>query len=139
MVMGTPPIAPLIMRIQAMLAEVLQESMPAAGFPDIRPTHCQVLRGIAPGGSRLTDLAAAARMTKQSMGALVDHLEAAGYVERVPDRVDGRVKAIRLTPYGRQAAEAIGDLGTRIEQEWAQKIGRRRLDELREALAEISP
>lgn len=137
MTTGAPPIAPLIMRIQAMLAEALLEGMPAAGFPGIRPTHCQVLRGLEPGESRLTDLAAAARMTKQSMVAVVDHLESAGYVERVADGTDGRVKAIRLTPDGRRAAEAIGDIGARIEQEWAQRIGHQRLDELREALAEI--
>jgi DNA-binding MarR family transcriptional regulator len=126
------------MRLNAALTEALHERLPEAGFPDIRPPHCQVLRGIEPGGSRLTDLAAAARMTKQSMGALVDHLEAAGYVERVQDRGDARVKAIRLTSRGRHAAQAIAGIGTQIETEWAHKIGRSRLEQLREALAAIT-
>jgi DNA-binding MarR family transcriptional regulator len=133
-----PSIAPLVMRLHAALTEALHDHLPEAGFPDVRPPHCQVLRGIELGGSRLTDLAAAARMTKQSMGALVDHLEAAGYVERVQDREDARVKAICLTPRGRQAAAAIADLGARIEAEWAQKIGPRRLEQLREALTVIT-
>jgi DNA-binding MarR family transcriptional regulator len=132
------PIAPLVMRLNAALTGALHERLPGAGFPDIRPPHCQVLRGIEPGGSRLTDLAAAARMTKQSMGALVDHLEAAGYVERVQDREDARVRAIRLTQRGRNAAQAIAGIGTEIESEWAQKIGRDRLEQLREALAGIT-
>jgi DNA-binding MarR family transcriptional regulator len=136
--LASPQVAPLVMRLHAALAEVLHERLPEAGFPDVRPTHCQVLRGIEPGGSRLTDLAAAARMTKQSMGALVDHLEAAGYVERVQDRDDARVKAIRLTPRGRQAAEAIADIGAQIEAAWADKIGHKRLEQLREALAAIT-
>jgi MarR family protein len=68
--------------------------------------------------SRLTDLAAVARMTKQSVGALVDHFEAAGYVERVQDREDARVKAIRLTSRGRHAAQAIAGIGAQIETEW---------------------
>jgi len=126
------------MRLNAALTETLHERLPGAGFPDIRPPHCQVLRGIEPGGSRLTDLAAAARMTKQSMGALVDHLEAAGYVERIQDREDARVKAIQLTPQGRQAAQAIADIGTQIETEWARKIGGTRLEQLRKALAAIT-
>ena len=126
------------MRLNAALTEALHERLPGAGFPDIRPPHCQVLRGIEPGGSRLTDLAAAARMTKQSMGALVDHLEAAGYVARVPDPGDARVKAIRLTSRGRHAAQAIAGIGTQIEAEWAHKIGRTRLEQLREALAGIT-
>lgn len=126
------------MRLNAALTGTLHERLPEAGFPDVRPPHCQVLRGIEPGGSRLTDLAAAARMTKQSMGALVDYLEAAGYVERVQDREDARVKVIRLTPQGRQAAEAIADIGTQIESEWADEIGRTRLEQLRAALAAIT-
>lgn len=126
------------MRLHAALAEELHGALPEAGFTDIRPTHCQVLRGIDPGGSRLTDLASAARMTKQSMSALVDHLEAAGYVQRVQDRADARVKAICLTARGRQAAEKIAEIGARIESEWAGKIGHRRLEQLRAALAEIT-
>jgi DNA-binding MarR family transcriptional regulator len=126
------------MRLNATLVEELHERLPDAGFPDIRPPHCQVLRGIEPGGSRLTDLAVAARMTKQSMGALVDHLEAAGYVERVQDQQDARVKAIRLTPHGRDAAQAINAIGTQLEATWAEKIGRNRVEQLREALAAIT-
>lgn len=126
------------MHLHAALSEALREALPAAGFPDVRPPHCQVLRGIGPDGSRLTDLASAARMTKQSMGALVDHLDAAGYVERVRDSEDARVKAIRLTPRGRDAAKAIAEIGTRIESEWAEKIGHRRLEQLREALTAIT-
>jgi DNA-binding MarR family transcriptional regulator len=133
-----PPIAPLVMRLNAALTGALHERLPGAGFPDIRPPHCQVLRAIEPDGSRLTDLAAAARMTKQSMGALVDHLEAAGYVERVQDPLDARVKAIRLTSRGRHAAQAIAGIGTQIETEWAHKIGRTRLEQLRAALADIN-
>jgi len=126
------------MRLNATLTEALHARLPGAGFPDIRPPHCQVLRGIEPGGSRLTDLAAAARMTKQSMGALVDHLEAAGYVVRVQDREDARVKAIRLTSRGRHAAEAIAGIGAQIETEWANKIGQTRLEQLRDALSVIT-
>jgi DNA-binding MarR family transcriptional regulator len=88
--------------------------------------------------NRLTDLASAARMTKQSMGALVDHLEAGGYVERVRNSEDARVKAIRLTRRGRDAAEMIAEIGSRIETEWAEKIGHRRLGQLRDALAAIT-
>jgi DNA-binding MarR family transcriptional regulator len=130
-----PPIPPLIMRLHAALAEALRERLAGAGFREIRPAHCQVLRGIGPGGSRLTDLAAAARMTKQSMGALVDHLAAAGYVERVQGRDDARVKVIRLTARGQRAAETIAGIGARMEAEWAGKIGQERLEQLRAALA----
>ena len=49
------------------------------------------------GRVRLTDLAARAQMTKQSAGELVSYLEARGYLERVPDPSDGRVRINALT------------------------------------------
>jgi DNA-binding MarR family transcriptional regulator len=132
-----PPIAPLLIELHGTLVEELHAALPNAGFPDVRPRQCQVLGSIEPGGSRLTDLAAAVGMTKQSMVTLVDQLEASGYVERARDRSDARAKAIRLTPKGRHAVRAIGELGARLEEEWAAKIGHRRLSQLREALAGI--
>jgi MarR family len=41
-------------------------------------------------GTRLTVLAEAARITKQTAGALVDQLERSGYVVRRPDPTDAR-------------------------------------------------
>src|SRR5262245_6663927 len=60
----------------------------AAGFGDVRPAHFTVFQHMSTEGIRLTALAEAALMTKQSMGYLVDDLEAHGYVERVPDPTD---------------------------------------------------
>src|SRR5687767_8632491 len=65
----------------------------AAGYDDLRPAHLTVFQHIAADtGSRLTDLADRALMTKQSMGYLVDYLEAHGYVARGPDPADGRAR-----------------------------------------------
>ena len=62
---------------------------------------------IEPDGSRLTDLAERAHMTKQSVGEVTTELERRGYLERVPDPGDGRAKIIRLTERGRDA-QALG-------------------------------
>ena len=48
-------------------------------------------------GSRLTDLADRSGLTKQAVGEAVAELERKGYVERVPDPLDGRAKIIKLT------------------------------------------
>jgi DNA-binding MarR family transcriptional regulator len=55
-----------------------------------------VAQRIGPDGTRLTELAEAAQVTKQTAGFLVDQLERAGYVERVPDPRDAGAKLIRL-------------------------------------------
>ena len=63
----------------------------------IRPAKGAVFRHIAVTGSRVADLAAPARITKQSMAYLVESLAASGYVAMAPDPEDGRAKRVRLT------------------------------------------
>ena len=76
------------------------EGLAAAGFADLTPAQARVFQRIAPGGSRLTDLAAQAAITKQSAGFLVDQLERGGYVERAPDPADGRARLVRIAARG---------------------------------------
>jgi DNA-binding MarR family transcriptional regulator len=116
----------------------LSKRVEAAGFADIRPGHGCVFGTIEPQGSRLTDLAERANMTKQSVGEATSDLERRGYVERVPDPDDGRAKIIRLTERGREA-QAIGRrLIDDIELEWAERYGEERVAALREALEAIT-
>ena len=107
-------------------------------YGDIRITHGCVFGNIDPEGSRLTDLAERAHMTKQSVGEVVSELGQLGYLERVPDPEDGRAKIIRLTDRGR-AAQALGrGLIDGVEQEWAERFGSERVAALRDALEAIT-
>lgn len=119
---------------------MLHEELAAAGYPDITAAHGNhVLRHIQRDGSRTTELAVRARLTKQSIGYLVDQLEAGGYVERVPDPTDGRSKVVRLTARGWEltvTAEAIID---RIEAGWRRQLGAAQWALLRKMLAELEP
>jgi DNA-binding MarR family transcriptional regulator len=116
----------------------LFERVETAGYGDLRPGHGCVFGNIDPDGSRLTDLAERARMTKQSVGEVASDLEARGYVERVPDPNDGRAKIIRLTERGREA-QAIGQgLIDDLERDWGERFGADRVAALREALEVIT-
>jgi DNA-binding MarR family transcriptional regulator len=107
----------------------------AAGYADIRPGHGCVFGGIDPeNGSRLTDLADSAMMTKQSVGEVVSDLEKRGYVERVPDPEDGRAKIIRLTTKGREVYLTGWRLNDELEQKWGARFGEDHIAALREAL-----
>src|SRR5215218_8981581 len=113
----------------------LREGMVAAGFGDVRPAHYAVFRFLKPGGSRLTELAEDARMTKQSMGELVAYLERRGYVERLPDPHDGRAKIVVWTEAGLGWAEAAAERLGEIEDALAERIGgQERLEELGDSL-----
>ena len=107
-------------------------------FSDIRVTHGCVFGNIDPEGSRLTDLAERARMTKQSVGEVTTDLEQRGYVERVPDPADGRAKIIRLTERGHEAQTLGFELIAEIEREWGERIGEERVAALRDALEAIT-
>jgi DNA-binding MarR family transcriptional regulator len=118
--------------------EELTQRVAAAGYSDIRVSHGCVFGNIDPDGSRLTELAERAHMTKQSVGEVTSDLEARGYLERVPDPTDGRAKIIRLTERGREA-QAIGrGLIDDLERDWGERFGADRVAALREALEVIT-
>lgn len=83
-----------------LLSEQVARDVLAAGFEDIRPPHFTVFQHLDAEGSRLTTIAARASITKQSVAALVDELEAMGYIARFPDPDDKRARIIRRTDKG---------------------------------------
>jgi DNA-binding MarR family transcriptional regulator len=106
------------------------DGLAAAGFGDVRPAHFTVFQHMPPEGIRLTALAEAALMTKQSMGYLVDDLEALGYVERVPDPADRRAKLVRLTSRGRAVDDTVRAVIRHIEADWARRLGEQEYQQL---------
>jgi DNA-binding MarR family transcriptional regulator len=109
-----------------------------AGFPDLRPAHSSLLRNMSEGGSRITELAARAQMTKQSMGYLTDSLAAAGYVTLEPDPSDRRAKRVQLTDKGRAAGDTFVRLSAEVEHEFAALIGAEEMARLRGLLERLT-
>jgi DNA-binding MarR family transcriptional regulator len=104
---------------QLMVAELV-ERLAAAGYPDLPASTHPVFENLDRDGTRLTELAARADMTHQSMGELIDTLEQRGYVERRPDPADGRARLVCLTSKGRQMARiALREIAA-IEADWTQ-------------------
>jgi DNA-binding MarR family transcriptional regulator len=123
------PYQEVVRRVSAGLVE--------AGFDDLRPAHTAVFQHIEAGGSRLTDLAERAQITKQSMGYLIDYLEQRGYLERRPDPSDRRAALISLTDRGWDQVRAALKVIAAIEAEWARGLGRPRMRQLRELLGDL--
>ena len=113
------------------------DAVAAAGFDDLTMAQARVLQRIGPNGTRLTELAEAAQVTKQTAGFLVDQLERAGYVERVPDPADGRARLVRITDKAAEAIPIADEEITRIEAEWSSHLGARRMANLRDALTRL--
>jgi DNA-binding MarR family transcriptional regulator len=129
----------LLLRGQRDFQAELNARLRERGYPDVRLAHSALFAHIDSEGTRSSELAERAGMTKQGMGQLVADLEKKGYVERVEDPADRRAKLVRLTKKGRhhvrEAREIIGE----IEEAYARRLGDGRLETLRAILKDLSP
>lgn len=108
-----------------------------AGFDDFTLAQARVMQRIGPDGTRLTELAEAAQVTKQTASHLVDQLERTGYVRRTPDPTDARARLVRLAERGLAAQPVTEAVVAEVEDEWRAHLGERRWAQLRAALTAL--
>ena len=94
-----------------------------AARDQVGAAHIHITRHLAVGGSRLTDLAQSAGMSKQAMGDLVDQCEAWGLVTRQPDPHDKRARQVVFTESGLLWLEAFHRAVRQAEDEFRQAVG----------------
>jgi DNA-binding MarR family transcriptional regulator len=118
----------------------------AAGRPEIKPSHNAVVAHLPSGTPRrAADLAAAAGMTRQSMGELVRELVDLGLVEMVPDPDDRRAKLVSWTEEGLSMARTgkrhLAAIEQRLEAEFGEdyEAARRVLERVAHVLDDIGP
>jgi DNA-binding MarR family transcriptional regulator len=127
------------MEVKNAAVRKLFERLRHEGFEHVREGHGCVFGFIdTEQGSRLTELAERAGLTKQAVGEAATELERLGYVERVPDPTDRRAKIIKLTPGGLEACMTGRRLFAEIEREWAEEFGEDLVAKMREAAERIS-
>jgi DNA-binding MarR family transcriptional regulator len=119
-------------RIRSEILETSEER-----FPGLRVSHYRLLEMIPPEGARITDLAEVAVMTKQGLGQHVDYLQRLGYVESDRLRTDRRVRLVRRTARGDEAAAYSRAAIERVEALWSDRLGPARYEALRETLREL--
>ncbi|MGV1044960.1 MarR family winged helix-turn-helix transcriptional regulator [Limnohabitans sp.] len=94
-----------------------------AARDQISAAHVHITRHLAIEGSRLTDLAQAAGMSKQAMGDLVDQCTAWGLVQRQSDLQDARAKRVVFTADGLAWLQAFKDAVAQAEAEFRDAVG----------------
>ena len=109
--------------------DVLRE-VHQGGFDAVTEVHLRLFRHLDANGTRLTEIAARAKTTKQSMAELLDKTEALGLVTRQQDAGDGRVKVITLTQPGLRVLAHITRGAHLAEQRFADAVGHAFLDEM---------
>jgi DNA-binding MarR family transcriptional regulator len=94
-----------------------------AARSQVSAAHIHITRHLALEGSRLTELAQRAGMSKQAMGDLVDQCEAWGLVVREADGADARARRVRFTPAGFAWLQAFKDAVAQAEAEFRAEVG----------------
>jgi DNA-binding MarR family transcriptional regulator len=133
------PLPALLTQVKEAALHKMRDRLAEEGYGDIREGYGCVFGFIdIDEGSRLTELAERAGLTKQAVGEVIPELEQLGYLTREPDPRDRRAKIIKLTPKGRDACLTGRRLFAEIEREWADQLGEDLLAGLREAAERIA-
>jgi DNA-binding MarR family transcriptional regulator len=110
-------IARLLLRAVRAVQATYIERLQQRGHPGLRIGHIPVFAGLDPessDGTRITDLANRAGMTRQMMGRLVRELEGLGYLATATHPGDQRAVVVTMTELGfairAEAAEVIAEL-----------------------------
>ena len=115
----------------------LETQLKENGYDDISPSHGWIFYNTEEGGSRITELAAKAKITKQSMSVLVAQLENGGYVKKTPDPNDKRAWLLVLTAKGKKVKIAGQQINAAFEEQWKKKLGEKDYHQLRQLLMRL--
>jgi DNA-binding MarR family transcriptional regulator len=114
-----------------LLAESLDASMLEAlrkrGHPELRYSHGFLFQQLVEGPRAVGEVAAALGVTSQAVSKAARELEALGYVERVADPADARVRRVALTARGREAVEAGREIRASLNARFSEALGEERV------------
>lgn len=111
------------------------------GYAEATMAQGRLFARIGDEGTRLTDLAEMAQVTKQTASFLVDQLERAGSVTREADPTDARARLVVISPKGRDVQRLAAREEQAIYDEWRAHLGDsdfRRLEEILGRLREVT-
>lgn len=124
----------LLREVYGLLQDRIYASVAAAGHPGLRAAHSPVLRHLPPDGGRVSELARATGLAKQSIAYVVQDLIALGYLCTQPDPDDGRARQVVYTPLGRKLLAALIQASREAEDAMAATLGAAQLQALRAML-----
>jgi DNA-binding MarR family transcriptional regulator len=120
-----------VSRFESRVLELMSQS----GHPQARISHVSLTRNLDLKGTRVSELARRAGMTKQAMGELVSQCVALNLVVATTDPSDRRARIVAFTSGGRRWLEAFRHAVDGAEREMRNEVGSMAMDVLRGALA----
>lgn len=115
----------------------LHDRLAEEGYSEITPSHGLVFQYLDENGSRITELASRAGMTKQSMSALVYQMEEYSYLKRMNDPQDARAVLFVLTSKGKTLKQKAQQLNYQYEKKWEQCLGTAQYEKFRRMIMQL--
>jgi DNA-binding MarR family transcriptional regulator len=130
----TTPLVVLLVDVTERALDRALGALASDGYPGLSPSHALAVQLVEAGVATTRDLAVAMRMTPQAVSAIVDQLEARGFVVRRRQERDARAKVITLTDKGHRLASAVARALSAVEEDWAEAVRPERVSLVRDAL-----
>lgn len=108
------------------------------GLKEIPPQLVTVISYIDIEGTRSTDIADRAGITKQAVGKIVKQLEKEGLLERLTDPSDGRAFLVKLTDASLEHLLTTYAVVNDVEREYERLLGKADMKEFRRMLMLIA-
>jgi DNA-binding MarR family transcriptional regulator len=121
--------------LQSSLMDTLQRQ---CGYSDLRLGFSPYIYLLGEGDKRLTDLADILGISRQACNQAVKQVEAAGYITRTADPVDGRAWQLALSARGIKLRRDGVRIVAQLDQQFADIIGSEQVADTSAALARIS-
>jgi DNA-binding MarR family transcriptional regulator len=108
-----------------------------AGHPAVRDAHGYVFQRLIGNEPTIGELAESLGMTQQGASKHVAELERLGYVDRVPDPSDSRIRRVRLSEQGKAVIAIARSVRSEIDDQLRIAVGAEALGTARKVLAEL--
>jgi len=120
--------------LQTSMMKTLQEQ---CGHTNLRLGFAPYITLLGEGDKRLTDLAAILGTSRQACNQAVKQIEAAGYLERIADPLDGRAKQLTLSAKGIELRRDGVRIVAGLDQQFAHIVGDKRIQDTSTSLARL--
>lgn len=115
----------------------LHDHLDGLGFTDLKPTFGYAFKVLAAGPVTTSALAVRLGITPQGAAKTVEEMVAAGYVERVADPSDARVRLLVITERCRALLDAGHTFHREFERGLAASLGEAPVAAMREVLTAV--
>lgn len=110
------------------VTEVILQQVEAAGHAGVKPSHGYVIQRLIGNRPTIGQLADSLGMTQQGASKQITDLEHLGYVERVEDDDDERIRYVQLTAAGQEMLDAGRRARAEIERALVERVGQRNVN-----------